>query len=335
VVPNLDAGNDTAVCFGVKVLLHATGANSYKWLPPTNNQLSCINCANPLATLTSASNTFIVQDTSVLGCVVKDSVTVKYLVPYTVSVTPMADSLCLGQSVQFFASGAQLYQWLPATDLNNPNIGNPIATPSSSTTYSLTATDTLGCQTFTQAIPITVFPYPTVNAGADVTIVGGTSTQLQPVVSADATNYTWTPPFQLSCNHCLAPITTPKATTTYKLTVSNVIGCATSDDVTITILCNGNNVFIPNTFSPNGDGINDMFYLRGTGLFSIKSLRIFNRWGNMVFNRTNMTPNDPSQGWDGKSHGTQVMADVYTYMAEVYCENNTLITINGNVTVVY
>ncbi len=180
-----------------------------------------------------------------------------------------------------------------------------------------------------------MFQYPTVNAGADVTISAGASVQLQPNASTDVVSYAWSPAFQLSCTHCISPIATPKTTTTYKVTASNVIGCATTDDVTITILCTGNNVFIPNTFTPNGDGINDMFYPRGTGLFSIKSLRIFNRWGNMVFAKTNMTPNDASQGWDGKSNGKQVLADVYTYMAEVYCENNTLITINGNVTVVY
>ncbi len=334
-VPKLNAGNDTAVCFGIKVALNASGANSYKWLPPTNNQLSCINCANPIATLTNPVNIFVVQDTTVTGCEVKDSVIVKYLVPYAVSVIPITDSLCIGQSLQFFASGAQLYSWSPASAFNNPTISNPIVTPTASTTYTLSATDTLGCQSFTQTVPVTVFQYPTVNAGADVTISAGSSTQLSPTASADVVNYRWTPPLQLSCSYCESPTATPKTTTTYTVTASNVIGCSATDEVTITILCSNNNVFIPNTFSPNGDGVNDIFFPRGTGLFSIKSFRVFNRWGNLMFARTNMTPNDASQGWDGKYNGKLVMADVYTYMAEVYCENNTLLTINGNVTVVY
>ncbi len=334
-IPTVNAGNDTTVCVNVPVILRASGATTYRWLPPTNSQLSCINCQNPVATLAGPSEWYYVQGTSQFGCQAIDSVRIQYLPAYTVTAAPLSDSLCLGQTVQFTATGAQLYLWTPATGLSSNPIANPIAAPVVSTNYRLVATDTLGCQTFTRTIPIAVFPYPTINAGPDVTISGGTGTQLNATASADAILYNWTPASQLSCTNCLTPLATPRATTTYIITATNGGTCAATDSVTVTVLCNQSNVFIPNTFSPNGDGMNDVFYPRGTGLYSIKSLRVFSRWGEMVFGKTNMAPNDISQGWNGQYKGTRAATDVYTYIAEVYCDNNTLITLNGTINLIY
>ena len=334
-LPAINAGNDTTVCVNTPVTLRATGADTYRWLPPTNSQLSCTNCANPVATLASPSERYYVQGTTSFGCQGTDSVHIQYLPAYSVTAGPPADSICVGQSVQLTAAGAQLYTWTPATGLSSTTIANPVASPAVSTIYRLVATDTLGCQTFTRDIPISVFPYPTVNAGPDVTISGGASTVLNAMASADAILYRWTPTSQLSCTDCLSTTATPKATTRYTITVSNGGNCSAGDTVTVTVLCNNSNVFIPNTFSPNGDGMNDIFYPRGTGLYSIKSLRIFGRWGEMVFGRTNMAPNDPSQGWDGSYKGSRAATDVYTYIAEIYCENNTIVTINGTINLIY
>ncbi|MES2774506.1 MAG: PKD domain-containing protein [Bacteroidota bacterium] len=334
-LPAINAGNDTTVCVNVPVTLRPSGATNYTWLPPTSSQLSCTNCPNPVATLASPSEWYYVQGTTQFGCTATDSIHVQYLPAYTVTAAPVSDSLCLGQTVQLTATGAKRYLWTPATGLSSTTIANPVAAPAVSTTYRLVATDTLGCQTFTQDIPISVFPYPTVNAGPDVTISGGASTVLNATASADATRFNWTPASQLSCTDCLSPTATPRATTNYVLTVTNGGECPASDTVTVTVLCNNTNVFIPNTFSPNGDGMNDVFYPRGTGLYSIKSFRIFSRWGEMVFGKTNMTPNDISQGWDGKYKGSRAATDVYTYIAEIYCDNNTLLTLNGTINLIY
>jgi gliding motility-associated-like protein len=104
------------------------------------------------------------------------------------------------------------------------------------------------------------------------------------------------------------------------------------DQVTIRVICKNTNVFIPNTFSPNGDGMNDIFFPRGTGLFNIKSFRIFNRWGQLIFERYNVAPNTVSQGWNGTYNGKDVQTDVYVYMMEVVCENGSIIPMKGNVT---
>ena len=97
-------------------------------------------------------------------------------------------------------------------------------------------------------------------------------------------------------------------------------------------MCNNSNMFIPNSFSPNGDGMNDIFYPRGTGIFTIKSLRIFSRWSEVIYQRNNFKANDPTKGWDGTFKGQKMNADAFVYTVEVVCENNTEMTFKGSVT---
>jgi gliding motility-associated-like protein len=91
---------------------------------------------------------------------------------------------------------------------------------------------------------------------------------------------------------------------------------------------------MPNTFSPNDDGSNDVFYPRGKLLARTKILRIFNRWGEIVFERYDFPVNDPMYGWDGKWKGKTANADVYIYQVEVYCLNGELISSKGNITLI-
>lgn len=91
---------------------------------------------------------------------------------------------------------------------------------------------------------------------------------------------------------------------------------------------------MPNLFSPNGDGSNDIFYPRGQGLFRIKTLRILNRWGEVVFERREFPANDPAMGWDGTFKGRKPMEGVYVYQLEIYCDNGQLVQLAGNVALV-
>jgi gliding motility-associated-like protein len=111
-------------------------------------------------------------------------------------------------------------------------------------------------------------------------------------------------------------------------------GCRNKGEVQVIVFCNNDNVFVPNTFSPNGDGSNDAFYVRGKGLNRVKSLRIFNRWGQIVFERTNFAVNDASAGWDGRYKGAKPVADVYVYQMEIWCDNSTVVSFDGNVALI-
>ena len=331
-LPNVYAGADTTICLGQNLPLLATGANSYTWLPPTNSSLSCTSCANPIATPV-VTTSYYVNGISANGCPANDTIVVTVNQPVSVNVSA-DDSVCLGQNTQLTASGAFFYAWSPAAGLSNATIANPIASPATTTTYQVVGSDNKYCFSDTQYVKVSVFNYPTINVGPDVTILVGSSYQITGSGSADIVSINWTPTIGLSCTDCLSPLATPKNTTTYIATVVNNGTCVSADSIKITVICNDNNLFIPNTFSPNGDGVNDVFYVRGKGLNIIPSIIIFNRWGQIVFEKRDFAPNDPSAGWDGTINGQKAPIDVYVYTVQIICDNSTLIPYHGNVTLI-
>ena len=104
------------------------------------------------------------------------------------------------------------------------------------------------------------------------------------------------------------------------------------DTLNIKVFCNSSQVYIPNSFSPDGDGLNDIFMVRASGIMQVKSFRIYSRWGELVFEKTNIKPNDPLAGWDGRVKGVIMGPDVYAYTAEVICDNGTPYFMKGTVT---
>ncbi|HEV8507112.1 MAG TPA: PKD domain-containing protein [Chitinophagaceae bacterium] len=328
-LPTTDAKPDATICFGNSIQLNATGANSYLWNAPTG--LNCTDCDNPIAS--PAGNTvYTVTGTNEYGCTSKDSVSVKVQQRLPLQVNP-GDTICLGESAQLSASGSHRYSWQPSTGLNDPNSASPRASPTTSTRYTVTATDSANCFFDTASVFIKVFPIPTVDAGPDQTIeVGSTGAQLHATGSRDVSSWKWTPSLGLSCIDCPDPDAAPKQTTEYTIEVRNDGQCLAKDYLTVYVVCNRGNLFIPNTFSPNGDGMNDKFYPRGKGIFMIKSLRVFNRWGELVFERLNFNPNAASAGWDGTYKGKQLSPDVFVYVCEIVCDNNQLLSFKGDVT---
>ena len=87
-----------------------------------------------------------------------------------------------------------------------------------------------------------------------------------------------------------------------------------TDSVTIIVTCDGKNLFVPNTFSPNGDGVNDQFFVSGKGLTTIQTMRVFNRWGQMVFEKRNFAPNDPKCGLGMEHSMAEKLQLMYTYI---------------------
>jgi gliding motility-associated-like protein len=162
----------------------------------------------------------------------------------------------------------------------------------------------------------------------------GSSVRLNVSSSPDVTTWRWDPPQGLSSTVVAEPVASPVQTTTYSCIASNGGSCVSRDAITIRVVCGSTNVYIPNTFSPNNDGMNDVFFPRGKGLFNIKSFRVFNRWGQIVFERFNTAPNNANDGWDGTFNGKPLTSDVYVYIMEIECENNIIIPFKGNITLI-
>jgi len=329
-IPAINAGADTTICKGKGTNLYASGAASYTWSPAAG--LSCINCSDPVAIPDSVTH-YTVRGTSLQGCINTDTVQVSVKYPFKMNIS-RSDSLCAGRSIQLSAIGASTYSWSPSTGLNNTNGSSVNAAPNTTILYRVIGTDDRNCFKDTGFIPIKVFPVPTVDAGKDTTINVGQTVDLVPIVSADVTNVLWTPTSSIFRSSYPSVTVKPRETTQYIVEVTNPGRCMARDMVTIYVLCNGANVFIPNTFSPNGDGSNDVFFPRGSGLFRIKSARVFDRWGEGVYVKNDFSANDVNAGWDGTFKGQKLNPDVYIYTFEIICDNNSILIYKGNLALI-
>jgi len=227
------------------------------------------------------------------------------------------------------------WQW------NFPN-GNTSAlqNPSAQTyttvgTFNITtvATNSTGCKDTTMQT-VYVNPLPVVTMPGQMTVQNGFPVTIPATYTPNTVSWIWSPSAGLSCSDCPTPDAGPKFNTVYQVMFTDNNGCRNSDSIEVIVICKNANLFIPNTFSPNGDGSNDVFYPRGRGLERVKMLRIFNRWGEIVFEKKDFPINDASAGWNGTFKGNKPMADVYVYQAEVFCENGDIIKLNGNIALI-
>jgi gliding motility-associated-like protein len=327
-LPVISAGLDTVVCVGDAAQLTGTGGVSYVWSPAAT--LSCTGCTSPLAT-PQVPTSYVVSGTDAHGCVSTDTVSVN-LQTTTTSRVGDDGAICQDSSFQLMAMDAQHYQWSPAASLNDPNIADPIATPTSTTIYTVLAFEG-SCLPDSHKVEVIVHPKPVVDAGSDQTIVAGKSTMIQSSGTLIST-FLWTPAATLSCDICSNPTASPLTTTTYQVTVASMYGCKSSDTVTIHVLCDQSQLFIPNSFTPNNDGQNDVFYVRGVGLKTISAIRIYNRWGEVVFERKGINLNDKSNAWDGTYKGAVLNPDIFVYVIEGICDTGEPINWKGDVSLI-
>ncbi|MFB6455081.1 PKD domain-containing protein [Chitinophaga sp. Hz27] len=295
----------------------------------TNYNINDIKSKTPLIT-PDIDTMYTVLAVNPYGCT--NSKSLRFTVTQPFIVTTSNYSICYGTGTFLLASGAYRYQWAPAPGLSNTTIPNPLVKPEISTDYVVSGFDKYNCFEVKATAHVTVNPTPTINAGPDITASAGAILPLTVTGSEDITKVLWTPQTDLSCFTCLNPTATPKNDVTYYVEVTNQYGCKGTDDISIKLICDNSNIFIPNTFSPNKDGVNDIFYIRGRGVREVKSLKIFNRWGQLVFERYNFSPDDITKGWDGTFKGQILTPDVYVYFAEVTCDKGGAGLLKGNIT---
>jgi gliding motility-associated-like protein len=329
-LPVVDAGADQVICRNSNITLTGQGAAQYTWFPANN--LSCTSCAAPLASPLE-DRTYSVTGKNIYGCSATDSIRIVVKQPFTLQ-TGKGDTLCRGESFQLLASGAEEYHWSPSLWMDNSTSDKPKVKPDTSVVYRVIGSDRQHCFADTGYVPVVVYAYPIVQAGDDKTIPVGNSATFEPVLSADITGLRWLPAVGLSCVTCPKPTVSPKQSVSYTLEAWNKGGCVSRDQISVSVFCNNANVFVPNTFSPNGDGNNDVFYPRGKGVYMIQNFRIFNRWGDVVYEQLNIQPNEMAKGWTGLHKGKPAPSDVYIYSMDVVCENNVMLNYKGNVALI-
>ncbi|HUP13124.1 MAG TPA: gliding motility-associated C-terminal domain-containing protein [Niastella sp.] len=143
-------------------------------------------------------------------------------------------------------------------------------------------------------------------------------------------NWRWTPADYLSCISCASPVCRPEADTRYTIKVATQKGCEAEDEVLVKIACGEQYVRIPNAFTPNGDGRNDVFAVKG--ISRVDYLAIYNRYGNKMFERKNFVPANVSSKWDGSYNRIPQPTGSYVYVIQVRCPSGEAFVKKGSVT---
>lgn len=321
---------DKIICSGDSVELNETGATYYSWSPTTT--LSNPTIANPVAHPTITTQyTVVAYDTAICPIYDTVNVTVKNAL---IGGAYKDDTICAGDSVQLHAfseinaAHSTTYTWFPNINITNNNDSTPIVFPTTSTTYTVTIDNGGSCTEQTYPVRITVLPNPTVTAFADQTVIAGTTVTLT-ATSPNQVSYHWIPDSNVVCDTCPKTTAVINNTITYLVIATDSNQCFAKAEVHFRVVseCDKSLIFIPNAFSPNGDGMNDIFKVRSAILTS-SYLLVFDRWGNKVFES-----NDINIGWNGTYKGQLVQEDAYGYYFEGYCFEGEKITMKGNVTV--
>lgn len=311
---------------------------TYQWDfgdPSTGNDVSPDSAAT-YRYPSSGSYQANLRITTKFGCQVNLPLAVQVpdSVPLTTTASADPTEICAGKTIQLHAGSnvAETYLWSPAAGLDNPSSPDPVATPAASTTYTVTTTSKGSCQTAEAQVAVVVHDNPTIDAGDDLTVPTGSVVTLTPTGSSDIISWKWSPSQYLNCTSCQSPTSTPRSNMLYTVQVANSFGCTSSDSLKLNLVCDEGKVFIPNTFTPNGDGQNDLFYPRGKGVKSVLYFRIYNRFGQLVFESTRFQLNDSAAGWDGTMKGQRLNPDVFVYTAEMVCDNDKIFQLTGNIT---
>ncbi len=322
----VDAGSDLSICEGQSINLDGMAPGNFSWSENGNvfNTEDLDAEVSPMVTtdyvLTAANDLCIVNDT--VQVVVTDKLT---LIVEDVET-------CDSGPVQLNAAGAGItdFDWSPADDLNFSDIPNPTATVSETTAFTVIGSNGL-CEADTAIVTVFVTDGPEVILPQSQSFIPGSSVQIMPTTDDDGTyTYNWSPNLDISCTNCESPVVSPDSVTTYTLIVTNAQGCSTEANVTLVPIleCMEDVVIVPTGFSPNNDGHNDE--LRALGLAEVQLFRVFNRWGELMFETTNS-----SDGWDGTFKGKAVNTDVYVWYLEAICPlDGSILTRKGDVTLI-
>ncbi len=280
---------------------------------------------------------FTVTVTDDNGCTAVSNTTI--IEPELLTMTIEAqDVICFGDETGVIdisaAGGTTPYEYsLTGADFQGESSFSDLAAG----TYNVVVQDVSGC-TFTLPATINQPAQIIVEAGDDQTIDLGYTADINAFVTPAnlPVTLTWTPSGQplLDCADCLSPTAYPFRTTTFYLTATDENGCTGVDSVTIFVNLI-RPVYFPNAFSPNGDGINDYFTgYGGRAATSIKELKIFDRWGDNVFNGSDIKFGDETMGWDGVFRGKLMNPGIFAYLAQVEFLDGVVILFEGDMMIV-
>jgi gliding motility-associated-like protein len=289
---------------------------SYSWTPV----LAVDFPDNPFAVFKGSDTTSLVLTvTTPAGCTGADS-TMILVHPGNFASVSNDLALCPHDSAQLLATGGITYHWSPETYLSSNSDPAPWVRPITSTSYTVIVADRFDCLD-TLSVFVTVHPGAVFYLTDAVTIYPGESYQISP--QTNCSYFNWTPTGGLSAKYLSNPVANPVVSTRYRVKASTEFGCLIEDEIDINV-DPSTSVTIPNAFSPaNGN----LLRIISRGPVKLNYFRIFNRWGNLVFETQHI-----EDGWDGTFHGIPQPVGVFVFQIDAVTGNGDAIRKQGNVT---
>jgi gliding motility-associated-like protein len=325
-MPKVDIGFDTIQkCFYTPLYITAHvkpnwfTKYAYKW--DTDDNIDDIN--SPIITFTGPKDTMLkITVTTPLGCTGKDSVRIQVYQGRFGTVTPSDTAVCPHNAVTMTAGGGVSYRWTPSMYLSDSSGKTVTADMAATTNYTLYVTDKNGCVD-TLPIHLQVYPQALVSLPDSAELYPGDSYQMDP--NGNALYFTWFPTVGLSNAGVANPTAAPTVNTRYFVTGTTESGCTSTDSIYV-MVHEESALDMPNAFTP-GIQPNPEFKVSHKGIASLKSFRVYNRWGTKVFEST-----DIDKGWNGQFNGEFQPMGVYIYTVEAVDNKGKSFVKQGNVT---
>jgi len=330
-LPVLNDSVSVRLCAEDSKNLFVGNASKIVWSPAL--YLSDSSIANPVCTPLASIN-YTVTAYNPIGCSASTQVPVTVKNKVSISLSSNANvctngSVNLPVSIVFASDLGATYRWNKPEYLNDPTSSDPLASPGTHSMDFMVIVSSGHCIPDTQEVAVEVVPTPDIEVSSTVATTPMADVPLYAASHQELT-YQWVSKDSISCPDCRRTNVFPAQSGFVYVEGTNSTGCTVKDSVYIDVLgCDANTIFLPNTFTPNGDGLNDKFYIRTAALSSLKYFRIFDAWGNMVFETNNL-----SEGWDGSVNGKQVSEATYVYVLEGKCQNGYDVIKTGNITAI-
>ncbi len=310
--PNAQLQDDFTLCPGIAATINAgVGANlTYLWSDGSTNATLKITPREPtLLTVVKYSVTI----TNAVGCSDADSINVTFIPKVQASISTDKSGVCNGEPVIITATGGVNYSWIDPTGTLSNTVG-PITTanPEVTTTYKVVVDDGVCLNSGVEkVVEIKVFESSNISAGIDTCVVTGRKLTLN---ASGGISYQWDNTSLIEGpSNVSNPIVKPIVETIFTVTVTDRNGCEFTDDVTVCILADPLAFFKEvSIITPNGDGKNDALYFSGLESFPNNSLKIFNRWGNLIFEQEGYQTFGSL--FEGLRNGDRLPADTYYYV---------------------
>ncbi len=285
------------------------------------------------AYINSNPSKYVVYTTGGNGCLVWDTVEVS-LSNHDVLVSPLEETICLNDRVRAVASGVgttagETFAWFAdanssTADLSCTNCATPEITPTTpgAHVYTVVRTDSYGCiDTASITVNVWALPNVVITNGDTAVVRYGEELQLN---AQGAIRYSWTPSWGMNNPNISSPSIQPSETALYTVNGLDANGCGNNDEIYV-IVDYSHNLFIPTAFSPNGDGNNDLFRIANFGYQRVSEFRVYNRWGQEVFNAKD------NRGWNGTFKGESQDNGTYHYIIKAAFADGHVQTFKGDV----